>query len=159
MSEMTSIYQFRVEGIDGSEINFEDFKGKKILVVNVASKCGYTFQYQQLQELHAEFNDKIQIIGFPSNDFGAQEPGTNAEITTFCTLNYGVSFPLAAKVRIKESPIYQWLTSKVLNGIADSEVAWNFQKYLIDEKGHLVTNYPSSTSPIDEKILDWILST
>ncbi len=157
MSEMASIHQFRVEGIDGREISFEDFKGKKLLVVNVASECGYTFQYQQLQELYTEFNDKLEIIGFPSNDFGNQESGTNAEISTFCTLNYGISFPMAAKVKIKENPVYQWLTQKALNGETDSEVKWNFQKYLIDEKGRLVTYYPSSTNPIDEKIIDWIL--
>lgn len=158
MSEMASIYQFKVEGIDGSEISFEDFKGKKIMVVNVASECGYTPQYQQLQELYLEFYNKIEIIGFPSNDFGSQEPGTNAEIKTFCTLNYGLSFLLAAKVKINEHPIYQWLTKKELNGKLESEVAWNFQKCLIDENGQLVNFYPSSINPIDEKIIDWILS-
>ena len=155
---MASIYKFKVEGIDGSEISFEEFKGKKIMVVNVASECGFTPQYQQLQELYTEFKDKIEIIGFPSNDFGGQEPGTNAEIKTFCTLNYGLSFPLAAKAKINEHPIYQWLTKKSLNGKLDSEVTWNFQKYLIDENGQLVNFYPSSINPIDEKIIDWILS-
>ena len=158
MSEMTSIYQFKVERIDGSEINFEDFKGKKIIIVNVASECGYTPQYQQLEELYKEFKNKIIIIGFPSNDFGGQEPGTNAEIETFCTLHYDISFPMAAKVSIKEHPVYQWLTKKTLNGKLDSQVAWNFQKYLIDQNGQLVTLYPSSVNPIDEKIIDWIES-
>ena len=158
MSEMASIYQFKVEGIDGSEIRFEDFKGKKIVVVNVASECGYTPQYQQLEELFKEFKNKLMIIGFPSNDFGGQEPGTNAEIKTFCTLNYDISFPLGAKVKINEHPVYQWLTKKSLNGKLDSQVAWNFQKYLIDENGQLVTFYPSSIDPLDEKIIDWILS-
>lgn len=158
MSEMTSIYQFKVERIDGSEINFENLKGKKIIIVNVASECGYTSQYQQLQELYTEFSDKVEIIGFPSNDFGMQEPGENAEIETFCTVNYGISFPMAAKVKINEHPIYQWLTQKSLNGKLNSEVAWNFQKYLINENGQLVTFYPSSINPIDEKIIDWILS-
>lgn len=158
MSEMASIYKFKVERIDGSEINFEDLKGKKIIIVNVASECGYTPQYQQLQELYEEFSEKVEIIGFPSNDFGKQEPGTNAEIDTFCKVNYGLSFPMAAKVKINEEPIYQWLTKKSLNGKLNSEVAWNFQKYLIDENGHLVTFYPSSVNPIDEKIIDWILS-
>ncbi len=158
MSEMTSIYQFKIEGIDGNEIRFEDFKGKKILVVNVASECGYTPQYQQLEELYKEFNDKLEIIGFPANDFGNQEPGTNAEIKTFCTQNYGISFHLAAKVKINEHPIYHWLRKKTLNGKLDSQVDWNFQKYLIDENGQLVAFYPSSINPIDEKIIDWILS-
>jgi glutathione peroxidase len=158
MSEMASIYQFKVEGIDGGEIRFEDFKGKKIMVVNVASECGYTPQYQQLEELFKEFKNKLMIIGFPSNDFGGQEPGTNAEIKTFCTLNYDISFPLGAKVKINEHPVYQWLTNKSLNGKLDSQVAWNFQKYLIDENGQLVTFYPSSIDPLDEKIIDWILS-
>jgi len=158
MSEMASIYQFKVERIDGSEIHFEESKGKKLIVVNVASACGYTPQYQQLQELYTEFKDKLEIIGFPSNDFGAQEPGTNAEIKTFCTVNYGVSFPMAAKVKINEHPLYQWLTKKSLNGKIDSEVAWNFQKYLIDENGQLVAVYPSSINPLDEKIIDWVLS-
>ncbi|MFT5168389.1 MAG: glutathione peroxidase [Saprospiraceae bacterium] len=158
MSEMASIYQFKVEGIDGNEIRFEDFKGKKILVVNVASQCGYTPQYQQLEELYKEFKNKMIIIGFPSNDFGGQEPGTNAEIKTFCTLNYDISFPMAAKVKINEHPVYQWLTKKTLNDKLDSQVAWNFQKYLISENGQLVTFYPSSVDPLDEKIIDWILS-
>jgi len=158
MSEMTSIYQFKVERIDGREISFEEFKGKKLMVVNVASECGYTSQYQQLEELYQEFKDKLEIVGFPSNDFGGQEPGTNAEINTFCTTNYGISFPMAAKVKINDHPIYQWLTKKSLNGKLDSEVAWNFQKYLIDENGNWFAFYPSSISPLDEKIIDWVSS-
>ena len=158
MSEMTSIYNFKLEGIDGSEINFEDFKGKKIMLVNVASECGYTPQYQQLEELYKEFKDKLTVVGVPANNFGGQEPGTNAEIKAFCTLNYGISFPMTAKVDINEHPLYQWLTQKSLNGKLDSKVKWNFQKYLLDEKGQLITFYPSSTDPADEKILDWILS-
>lgn len=158
MSVTTSIYQFIVEGIDGKEINFANFKGKKIMVVNVASKCGYTPQYQQLEELHKEFSDQLVIVGFPANDFGAQEPGTNAEIKTFCTLNYSVSFLLAAKISISDHPIYQWLTRKELNGEIESAVQWNFQKYLLDEHGQLVAFYPSSVNPVDERILDWIAS-
>ncbi len=153
---MTSIHQFVVERIDGEQINFADFKGKKIMVVNVASQCGYTHQYQQLQELYTEFQNQLMIIGFPANDFGRQEPGTNAEIQTFCTLNYGVTFPMAAKIAINEHPVYRWLTQKSLNGQLDSEVSWNFQKYLLDEDGQLVAFYPSSVSPVDERILDWI---
>ena len=112
---MTAIHQFKVEGIEGSEIDFAAFKGKKIMVVNVASECGYTHQYQQLQEIFEEFKSELVIVGFPSNDFGTQEPGSNAEIKTFCSLKYGVTFPLAAKISIKgknSHPIYKWLTTK-----------------------------------------------
>lgn len=158
MSGMTSIYNLKVEGIDGSEINFEDFKGKKLMLVNVASECGFTPQYQQLEELYKEFKDKLTVVGIPANNFGGQEPGTNAEIKAFCTLNYDISFPMTAKVDINEHPLYQWLTQKSLNGKLDSTVNWNFQKYLIDEKGQLITFYPSSIDPADEKILDWIIS-
>ena len=114
------------------------FKGKKIMVVNVASECGYTPQYQQLQELFEEFEDKLIIVGFPSNDFGNQEPSSNAEIKTFCSLKYGVTFPMAAKISIKGNsshPIYQWLTTADANKKLDSEVKWNFNKYLLDENG------------------------
>ena len=159
MSAMTTIHKFKVEGISGEEINFADFKGKKILVVNVASECGYTPQYQQLQELYEAFKDKLIIVGFPCNDFGAQEPGNNAEIKTFCTLKYGVEFPLAAKITILNTPghpIYQWLCNRNKNGKLDSTVEWNFNKYLLDENGQLVAFYPSSVDPFDEKILSWI---
>ncbi len=153
---MASIHQFKVEGISGGEIDFANFKGKKIIVVNVASECGYTSQYEQLQELYKEFKDKIVVIGFPSNDFGGQEPGTNLEIRTFCDLNYGTTFPMTTKITILNEPIYQWLCQKSLNGVMDSEVKWNFQKYLLNEDGQLVQVYPSSVSPLDEQILDWI---
>lgn len=153
-----SIHQFKVEGIEGSEINFADFEGKKIMVVNVASECGFTPQYQQLQALYQEFRDRLVVVGFPSNDFGGQEPGTNEAIQAFCTQRYGVDFPLAAKIKIKGSPhpVYQWLTQKSQNGVADSEVRWNFHKYLLDENGHLFKDLPSSVSPLDEPILDWL---
>ena len=156
---MASIHEFSVEGIGGKEIDFAQFSGKKILIVNVASECGYTPQYQQLEELYEAFADKLAIVGFPSNDFGGQEPGSNEEIHSFCTLNYGVKFPIAAKVAIIQPPvhpIYQWLTNKTYNGVMDSEVAWNFQKYLLDENGVLVNTYPSAVSPLDERILDWV---
>jgi len=158
---MASIHNFRVEGIEGEEIDFADFKGKKVMVVNVASECGFTTQYQQLQELFEEFKNKLVIIGFPANNFGGQEPGTNQEIRSFCSVRYGVTFPLAAKISVEGEdihPIYQWLTKKSDNKVMDSEVKWNFQKYLIDEKGQLVSYHPSSISPIDEIILDWVLS-
>ncbi len=156
---MDSIHKFKVEGIEGDEIDFATFKGKKMLVVNVASECGYTSQYQQLEELYEEFNDRLVIIGFPSNDFGGQEPGTNEEIKSFCTNRFQVSFPLAAKVKIlgqEIHPVYQWLTRQAQNGVMDSEVKWNFNKYLLNEDGQLVKYYPSSVSPIDEVILDWV---
>lgn len=156
---MASIHQYKVEGIDGEVIDFADFKGKKIMVVNVASECGFTSQYQQLQELYDEHKNKIVIIGVPSNDFGKQEPGTNEEIREFCKLRFGVTFPLTAKTPVtgsQQHPIYQWLTDRNLNAKADSQVKWNFHKFLLDEQGQLVKDLPSSVSPIDESILDWI---
>ena len=158
---MHSIHQFKVRGIEGSEIDFAQFAGKKLIIVNVASECGYTPQYQQLQELYDEFQNKLEIVGFPSNDFGGQEPGKNEEIQAFCEIRYGVTFPLSAKITIKGTdvhPVYQWLTQKNQNGVADSEVRWNFYKYLLDENGQLVKSLPSSVSPLDEQILDWLLS-
>ncbi|MEM9821612.1 MAG: glutathione peroxidase [Bacteroidota bacterium] len=155
---MASIHQFKVEGISGEEIDFADFKGKKVIVVNVASECGFTSQYQQLQELYSESLDKLVVIGFPSNDFGGQEPGSNPEIRTFCERNYGVTFPLSTKIAIQSAPIYQWLCQKTQNGVMDSEVKWNFQKYLLDETGQLVDLCPSSVSPLDPIILDWVNS-
>jgi glutathione peroxidase len=155
---VSSIHKFKVEGIRGEDIDFAAFRGKKLLVANVASACGYTAQYQQLQELYEAFQDKLAIVGFPSNDFGGQEPGTNEEISQFCTLKYGVSFPMAAKVRIKGQahPIYEWLTQRELNGVMDSEVQWNFHKFLLDEAGLLVRSLPSATSPLDATILVWL---
>ncbi len=155
---MNTIHQFKVEGIAGSEINFEDFRGKKVMVVNVASACGYTPQYQQLQELYESFHNKLVIVGFPTNNFGLQEPGSDSEIQAFCTKNYGVTFPLASKIDIETHPVYRWLTQKKLNGVMDSKVEWNFQKYLLNENGQLVKNLPSSVIPIDESILDWVSS-
>ena len=157
---MDSIHQFKVEGIEQKVIDFATYKGKKLMIVNVASECGYTSQYQQLQELYEEYHDKLVIIGFPSNDFGGQEPGTNEEIKSFCTSRYQVSFPIAAKVKIRGAeahPVYQWLTQKEQNGVMDSEVKWNFNKYLLDEDGHLIQYYPSSVNPVDERILDWVM--
>lgn len=158
---MHSIHPFKVRGIEGSEIDFAQFAGKKILIVNVASECGYTPQYQQLQELYDTFQDKLVIVGFPCDDFGGQEPGTNEEIQTFCNRRYGVTFPLTTKINIKSSivhPVYQWLTQATQNGVADSEVPWNFHKYLLDEHGQLVKSLPSNVSPLDEQILDWLNS-
>ncbi len=156
---MHSIHQFKIRGINQAEIDFATYEGKKVLIVNVASECGYTPQYKQLQELYEAFQDKLVIVGFPCNDFGGQEPGTQETIHTFCTRNYGVTFPLATKVSIlppDTHPIYKWLMQKDRNGKLDSSVQWNFHKYLLDEKGELIAAYPSSTLPIDEAILDWV---
>lgn len=156
---LSSIHQFKVAGISEEEIDFADFKGRKILVVNVASECGYTPQYQQLQELSEYFNDKLVVVGFPCNDFGGQEPGDHHSIQQFCNRNYGVSFPLAAKVNIRSTephPLYQWLTKRALNGVLDAQVEWNFHKFLVDEQGRLLAHFPSSLSPADPKIIDMI---
>ena len=153
---MNSIHSYKTTSIEGAPLDLSTFAGHKMLIVNVASACGYTPQYQQLQELHEQFSDKIAVIGFPCNDFGAQESGNEAEIKEFCTARFGVTFPLSAKVGIKQNthPIYEFLTKKDLNGVADSEVRWNFQKYLLNEKGELMQMFPSSVSPLDEAILN-----
>jgi glutathione peroxidase len=157
-----SIHQFKVKDIDGNEFDFASLKGKKIMVVNTASKCGLTPQYEQLQDLYDEFNkDNFVIVGFPANNFAEQEPGTSEEIKTFCTKNYGVTFPMMEKVSVKGdnmAPLYKFLTQKSRNGLEDNEVKWNFQKYLLDEDGHLVDVIPSQIVPIDETIIDWIKS-
>ena len=153
---MQSIHSLKTISIEGKDLNMSDFAGRKMLIVNVASACGYTPQYQQLQELHEHFSDKLAVIGFPCNDFGAQESGSEAAIQEFCTVRFGVTFPLSAKIGIKENthPIYQFLTQKTLNGVTDSTVRWNFQKYLLNEKGELMQIFPSSVSPLDEAIID-----
>jgi glutathione peroxidase len=155
-----SFYDFKVKDIDGKDFDFSSLKGKKILIVNTASKCGNTPQYAQLQELYEEYANKgFTIIGFPANNFGQQEPGTNKEIEEFCTKNYSVTFPMMEKISVKGDdmhPLYQWLTQKSKNGVLDSEVTWNFQKYLIDEKGNLVKTVAPKIKPNDEQILSWI---
>jgi glutathione peroxidase len=158
MTVSDSIHRFSVKGIEGTIIDFAQFKGKKIMVVNVASECGYTPQYAQLQELYETFQDKLVVIGFPCNDFGNQEPGSENEIQAFCSVRFGVTFPLTSKVSILKnpSPVYQWLMQKSQNGVADSEVTWNFQKYLLDENGHLINVIAPSASPFDEQVLEWL---
>lgn len=155
-----SFYDFKAESIYGEMIDFSVFKGKKVLVVNTASKCGLTPQYKQLQELYDTYGgDGFEIVGFPANNFGEQEPGTNEEIRKFCEQNYGVTFTMMNKVSVKGddiSPIYAWLTQKKLNGVKDSEVTWNFQKYFIDENGHLVDFATPKTNPLDDKIISWV---
>jgi glutathione peroxidase len=151
----SSIYDFKVEGLEGGTIDFSSFKGKKILIVNTASKCGYTPQYEVLEALYKKYQDKLVIVGFPANNFGGQEPGTNLEIKEFCSKNFGVSFPMAAKVSVKgddAAPIYKWLCNKSLNGVLDAEVKWNFNKFLLDENGHLIAKFDSGVKPMSEEI-------
>jgi len=146
-----SIYGFKVESLTGGTIDFSQFKGKKILIVNTASECGNTPQYADLQKLSERYKDKLVIVGFPANDFGAQEPGSNKQIAEFCSKNYSVTFPMAAKISVKGdemAPIYHWLTEKKYNNYEDSKVKWNFQKYLIDEKGNLVAIFAPGLSPM-----------
>src|ERR1700712_1955874 len=150
-----SIFQFKVESLDGGSIDFSKYKGKKILVVNTASKCGYTPQYEALEKVYEQYKDKLVIVGFPANNFGQQEPGTNTEIKEFCTKNYGVTFPMAAKVSVKGddmAPIYKWLTSKTENGVLDAEIKWNFGKFLLDENGHLISYFPSKVEPMSDEL-------
>ena len=151
-----NIYDFKVESLEKGTINFADFKGKKILIVNTASECGYTPQYKELQALYEKFKDKLVIVGFPANNFGGQEPGTAQEIKAFCEKNYGVTFPMASKISVKGddiAPIYKWLTSKSANGVLDAEIGWNFNKFLIDENGVMVAHFPSKVKPMGEEIL------
>jgi glutathione peroxidase len=150
-----NIHGFKAEALDGSTIDFASFKGKKILVVNTASECGYTPQYKDLEKLYETYKDKLVVIGFPANNFGGQEPGSNAEIKTFCTKNYGVSFPMAAKVSVKGAdmaPIYQWLTQKEKNGVLNADIKWNFNKFLLDENGRMMYKFESSVTPMSEEI-------
>jgi len=156
----TSFYDFTVKDISGDDFPLSQLKGKKVLVVNTASKCGFTPQYEGLQELHEEYGgEDFMIIGFPANNFGKQEPGSNEEIATFCSFNYGVSFPMMSKISVKgddQHPLYLWLTSKSQNGVEDSKVTWNFQKYMIDEEGQLVGHFAPTLKPGNKKLAQWI---
>ncbi|MEO8859840.1 MAG: glutathione peroxidase [Ginsengibacter sp.] len=155
----TSIYQFKVEGLSGDKIDFSQFKGKKILIVNTASKCGFTPQYEYLEKLYQQYKDKLVIVGFPANNFGSQEPGTNDEIKAFCTKNYGVTFPMAAKVSVKGddiAPIFKWLTNKTENGVLDADIKWNFTKFLLDEHGNLIAKFDSNVGPMSEDIVKYL---
>ncbi len=154
-----SIYDFKVESLTGGTIDFSAFKGKKILIVNTASQCGNTHQYADLQKIYDKYQGKLVIVGFPANDFGKQEPGSNQEIAEFCTQKYNVTFPMAAKISVvgdDMAPIYQWLTQKKFNGLQDSQVQWNFQKYLIDENGKLVAVFEAGMSPLRSMVTDAI---
>lgn len=158
--QIENIYQFTVTDLYGDTFNFSSLKGKKIMIVNTASECGLTPQYEDLQKLHETYKDKnFVIIGFPANNFGKQEPGTDKEIATFCKENYGVTFPMMSKISVKGETmheVYQFLTQKSRNGLIDSKVAWNFQKYLLNENGELVKVIDSKTLPTDASIVTWI---
>lgn len=155
-----TIYQFKVTDLYGETFDFSALKGKKIMIVNTASKCGLTPQYEGLEKLYKEYKDKdFIIIGFPANDFMKQEPGTSKEIAEFCTKNYGVTFPMMEKISVKDkemAPIYKFLTSKEMNGLQDSKVKWNFQKYLIGKDGKLEKVIDPGTKPYDDEIINWI---
>ena len=160
-SQTGSIYDFKVKTLEGGDFDFSTLKGKKIMIVNTASKCGFTPQYKDLEEVYEKYQDNLIIIGFPANNFASQEPGTSAEIRKFCTENYGIKFPMMAKISVKGddmAPIYKWLTSKEKNGVMDSEVKWNFQKYLIDENGKLADVIYSKDKPTSDKVIAWISS-
>ncbi|MBT6014185.1 MAG: glutathione peroxidase [Flavobacteriales bacterium] len=152
-----SVYDIKINSITGEEINLHDFEGKKILFVNVASDCGFTKQYKGLEELHQLYKDKLVIIGLPCNQFGGQESGTEEEIVQFCEINYGVTFLLTEKIEVKGEgmhPLYKWLCTKEINGKSNSTVKWNFQKYLVDEKGEFVNYFYSTTKPMSSNIID-----
>jgi glutathione peroxidase len=155
-----TIYQFKVTDLEGNVFDFAQLKGKKIMVVNTASKCGLTPQYKDLEAVYKKYQDKnLVIVGFPANNFGSQEPGTNQEISSFCQRNYGVTFPMMAKVSVVGNDmceVYQFLTQKSRNGLEDSDVAWNFQKYLINENGQLEKVIAPQVLPTDASIIDWI---
>lgn len=159
-ADKPSIHSLTAETIDGEKFSFADLKGKKVLVVNVASKCGLTPQYEKLQELYEKYGgEHFEIVAFPANNFMGQEPGTEAEIKTFCSLNYGVTFTMMSKISVKGDdmdPIYQWLTQKDMNGVMDTDVKWNFQKYMIDEEGRLVDYLSPRESPMSDKVISWL---
>lgn len=150
-----NLRDYSFTSIDGETINLTRFEGKKLLFINVASRCGFTGQYRELQELHERHGEEVILIGFPCDQFGGQEPGEEAQIKSFCEKNYGVTFLMASKIEVKgggQHPIYNWLTSKELNGVSDSSVSWNFEKFLIDEKGQLAGHFKSAVRPLSEKI-------
>jgi glutathione peroxidase len=157
---VTSVYDFKVQGLDGKTIDLSRFKGKKLLIVNTASKCGYTPQYADLEKLYEQYKDKLTIIGFPANNFHQQEPGTNAEISEFCKKNYGVTFPMAEKVDVigeNTHPLFKYLTEEAKKlGVADPVIGWNFTKFLIDENGKLIAVFPSKVKPMDEQITKYL---
>ncbi len=155
----TSFYDFTVTGIDGEPIAMSDFRGKYVLCVNVASRCGFTPQYKPLQELYERYQDKLVVIGFPCNQFMGQEPGTEAEIAQFCSANYGVTFPMTEKINVKgkdQHPLYGWLTDEALNGVGSDKVGWNFHKFLISPEGEWLASFPSKVDPLSEEIVGYL---
>lgn len=158
-SNPNDFYKFSFTTIDGEKYDFSSLKGKYVLIVNTASKCGYTPQFEELEKLSKEFGDRLVVLGFPSNDFGGQDPGSNSEIKEFCQLNYGVSFTMMEKSKVKgddKNSVYKWLTNKTQNGVNDKEPSWNFCKYLIDDKGKLISFFPSKVKPYDEQITGYL---
>jgi glutathione peroxidase len=151
-----TIYDFKVASLNGGIIDFADFKGKKILIVNTASKCGFTPQYEGLEKLYETYKDKLVIVGFPANNFLSQEPGSNETIEAFCKKNYGVTVPMAAKISVKGkdiAPIYHWLCNKEENGVMNAKISWNFNKFLLDENGKLIAHFKSKVKPMSEEII------
>ena len=154
-----TIYDFSIKGLDGGTIDFSKYKGKKILIVNTASKCGFTPQYEGLEKLYEAHKDKLVIIGFPSDNFGGQEYGDDKEIAAFCKKNFGVTFPLTTRVDVKGdniTPIYKYLCNKSENGVLDAEISWNFNKFIIDENGNLLAHFDSKVTPDSEELLKYI---
>ena len=159
VNNLDSIYDIKINNITGEPIELSDFKDKYLLFVNVASKCGFTDQYKDLQELHEKYKENLVVVGLPCNQFGNQEPGNEEEISQFCQINYGVTFLLTEKIEVKgntQHPIYKWLTDKNLNGVKSSTVRWNFQKYLLDPSGNLIDYWYSTTNPLSKKIIQHI---
>jgi glutathione peroxidase len=160
LASVSSVYDFKVTGLDGNSIDLSQYKGKKILFVNTASKCGFTPQYADLEKLYTTYQNKLVIIGFPANNFAQQEPGSNKEISEFCTKNYGVTFPMSEKVDVvgdNISPLFKYLTdqAKAL-GVADPVIKWNFTKFLVDENGKLIAVFPSKVKPMDDQITKYL---
>jgi glutathione peroxidase len=159
MISANSIYDFKVDALSGGSIDFAQYKGKKILVVNTASECGYTPQYEGLEKLYEQYKDKLVIVGFPANNFGGQEPGSNAEIGTFCKKNYGVTFPMAAKDSVKGDdmdPLFKWLVAEAKKQGVEEPIKWNFTKFLLDENGKLVHVFPSKVAPMSDELIGYL---
>jgi glutathione peroxidase len=159
IAQTSDFYNFKVKTLEGQTFDFATLKGKKVMIVNTASKCGNTPQYKDLEELYQKYSGDLVIIGFPANNFGKQEPGSAEEIRKFCSENYGITFPLMEKISVKGndmSPVYKWLTLKEKNGFKDSEVTWNFQKYLIDENGKLVEVLDPKEKVTSDKVMTWL---
>jgi glutathione peroxidase len=155
INQNMSLYTIEINSLDGKPIHLNDYKGKYILFVNVASECGFTGQYEDLQKLYDTYQDKLMVIGVPCNQFGSQEPGTADQIQSFCSKNYGVTFLMTEKINVKgelQHPLYKWLTDKELNGVKSTSVKWNFQKYLVDDKGNFIDYFYSITKPLSSKI-------